>query len=48
VRNYGGLGLGLWIARAIFEAHAGSPTVANELGKGAIFIVNLPLAPTSM
>jgi signal transduction histidine kinase len=48
VRNYGGLGLGLWIARAIFEAHSGSLTVTSELGKGAIFIVNLPLAPTSM
>jgi hypothetical protein len=46
VRNYGGLGLGLWIARAIVEAHAGSLTVASELGKGAIFMVNLPLAPS--
>jgi signal transduction histidine kinase len=44
VRNYGGLGLGLWIARAIVEAHAGSLTVTSQPSKGAIFMVNLPLA----
>jgi signal transduction histidine kinase len=46
VRNYGGLGLGLWIAQAIVEAHAGSLTVASKLGEGSVFTVNLPLLPT--
>jgi signal transduction histidine kinase len=43
VRNYGGLGLGLWIARAIVEAHAGTLTVASAPGQGAVFTVSLPL-----
>jgi signal transduction histidine kinase len=43
-RNYGGLGLGLWIARAVVEAHAGGLTVASVLGRGSTFTVMLPLA----
>jgi signal transduction histidine kinase len=43
VRNYGGLGLGLWIARAIVEAHAGTLTVSSELGKGSVFTLSLPI-----
>ena len=42
-RNFGGLGLGLWISRQIVEAHGGTITVRSEQAKGAEFIVRLPL-----
>ncbi|OJT24426.1 hypothetical protein BO221_14810 [Archangium sp. Cb G35] len=41
-RHYGGLGLGLWIARQSAEALGGHITVESELGKGATFTVELP------
>jgi signal transduction histidine kinase len=40
--GYGGLGLGLWIARQIAEAHGGTIRVQSELGRGSMFEVNLP------
>jgi signal transduction histidine kinase len=43
----GGLGLGLWIARRIVEAHGGSIKVESEPGEGASFIVELPVSPAS-
>ncbi len=42
-RNYGGLGLGLFIARRIVGAHGGDIRVESEPGEGATFIVELPL-----
>ncbi|WP_257463510.1 AAA family ATPase [Archangium lipolyticum] len=40
--NYGGLGLGLFIARQIVQAHAGGIWVESEPGKGSTFFVELP------
>lgn len=37
-----GLGLGLFIARAIVEAHQGQLTVESEPGRGAAFTMRLP------
>jgi hypothetical protein len=42
-RHYGGLGLGLWIARQLVEALGGTIEVTSELGEGASFLVDLPL-----
>ena len=42
-RVYGGLGLGLFIARQILMAHGGSITVDSEMGQGSLFTVTLPL-----
>ncbi|WP_233595826.1 MULTISPECIES: PAS domain S-box protein [Corallococcus] len=41
-RNYGGLGLGLFISRQIVDAHGGSIRVESTPGLGAKFIVELP------
>ena len=40
-RNYGGLGLGLFIARQYVEAHAGRLLVASAAGEGTTFTVEL-------
>jgi PAS domain S-box-containing protein len=44
-RNYGGLGLGLYIAHQNALAHGGTITVVSEPGAGATFIAELPLRP---
>jgi PAS domain S-box-containing protein len=41
--NYGGLGLGLWIAKELVDAMGGRITVESSLGEGAVFTVVLPL-----
>jgi PAS domain S-box-containing protein len=44
-RNYGGFGVGLWIARQAATALGGTITVQSEPGHGATFTVRLPLQP---
>ena len=44
-RNYGGLGLGLYIVKRIVEAHAGTVAVDSKPGEGSEFAVHLPLRP---
>jgi PAS domain S-box-containing protein len=41
-RQFGGLGVGLWLARQIAEAHGGSLRVTSEPGAGATFTLELP------
>ncbi|WP_437980217.1 AAA family ATPase [Sorangium sp. So ce117] len=43
VRNFGGLGLGLYIVRWIVTSHGGTIRVESAPGAGAAFIVELPL-----
>jgi signal transduction histidine kinase len=44
-RQYGGLGLGLYISRQLVEAMDGHVCVVSSLGEGATFTVELPLQP---
>jgi signal transduction histidine kinase len=41
-RHYGGLGLGLWVARQVVEAHGGRIQVDSVPGQGSTFTVELP------
>ena len=40
--GYGGLGLGLYIARSIAEAHHGTIEAQSALGEGSVFTLRLP------
>ena len=42
-KSYGGLGLGLYIAREIVQAHAGKIRVDSEVDVGSTFTVDLPI-----
>lgn len=44
-KHFGGLGLGLYIARRIVESHSGTLTVTSDQGAGATFTVRLPVRP---
>jgi PAS domain S-box-containing protein len=43
LRNYGGLGIGLYITREIVHAHGGSISARNVPSGGACLVVELPL-----
>jgi PAS domain S-box-containing protein len=43
-RQFGGLGIGLWLSRQVVDAHQGTLTVVSEPGGGARFTVELPRA----
>jgi signal transduction histidine kinase len=46
VREYGGLGLGLYLARELVRAHGGTLSAQSELGGGSTFTVELPCRGT--
>ena len=46
VTNVRGSGIGLALVNHIVEAHHGRVTVESEPGKGAAFIIDVPMIPT--
>ena len=47
-QNFGGLGLGLYVARQIVEAHGGTIQVVSGAGAGSTFTVRLPREPPAV
>ncbi|QSQ25824.1 PAS domain-containing sensor histidine kinase [Pyxidicoccus parkwayensis] len=45
MRHFGGMGLGLYVARQIVEAHGGTIAIEGVEPHGARFVVTLPRAP---
>jgi signal transduction histidine kinase len=43
-KHIAGMGIGLYVVKAIIERHGGSITVASAEGQGSTFRVRLPLA----
>jgi len=43
IHNFKGFGLGLSYVKAIIEQHDGSVSVESELGKGSVFMVQIPI-----
>jgi signal transduction histidine kinase len=48
VNYYGGLGLGLYIAKEIILAHGGDIFAESEVGKGSTFTVEIPASEASL
>ena len=46
-RNYGGLGLGLYIAKQVIEQHDGSIRAESRSGGGARIVIELPLVKST-
>jgi signal transduction histidine kinase len=46
VRQAGGTGMGLFLSKAIVEAHGGALEVQSEIGRGSTFRFSLPTAET--
>jgi len=44
MRNFGGLGLGLYVVRQIVEAHGGEIQLVHPVLRGAHFVIRLPRA----
>lgn len=45
INHYAGLGLGLYLAREVVEAHGGTIRFESACGEGCTFIIDLPLSP---
>ncbi len=45
IKRFGGMGVGLYLARAVVEGHGGSLGLRSALGEGATFVAKLPIRP---
>ena len=44
-RRYGGIGLGLTVAKAVIKEHAGKIDLESQAGQGSRFVIELPALP---